>query len=168
MFLSREGPDVRRLLTWAEAQSKDSLEAELPEQAALFGIADLAAVEYATHDGIKVIILDSLLGRARNCVEKGCELWLPLRRVERRRAAAEAGEGAPLPRAGPQQRHGRLVVQAAGVGAPRRGGGDRRAWHARVDVGSSAGEPAGAASACAPYRPLRPPDVQLPHTVGCP
>jgi hypothetical protein len=78
MFLSRERPDVRRLLTWAETQSKDGLEAELPAQAARFGISDLTAVEYATHDGIKVIILDSLLGRARNCVEKGCELWRSL------------------------------------------------------------------------------------------
>ncbi len=78
MFLSRERPDVRRLLTWAEAQSKDSLESELRTQAGSFGIADLAAVEYAIHDGIKLIILDGLLGRARNCVERGCELWRSL------------------------------------------------------------------------------------------
>ena len=78
MFLSRERPDVRRLLTWAEAQSEDSLEAELRTQAGSFGIADLASVEYAIYDGIKLIILDSLLGRARNCVERGCELWRSL------------------------------------------------------------------------------------------
>jgi hypothetical protein len=78
MFLSRERPDVRRLLTWAETQSKDSLEADLSEHAARFGVLDLAAAEYAIHDGIKVIILDSLLGRARNCVERGCELWRAL------------------------------------------------------------------------------------------
>ena len=78
MFLSRERPDVRRLLTWAEAQTKESLEADLPAQAAHLGIADLASVEYAVHDGIKLIILDSLLGRARNCVERGCELWRSL------------------------------------------------------------------------------------------
>ncbi len=78
MFLSRERPDVRRLLTWAEAQSKDGLEAELPARAAHLGITDLTAVEFAVHDGIKAVILDSLLGRARNCVEKGCELWRAL------------------------------------------------------------------------------------------
>ena len=78
MFLSRERPDVRRLLTWAESQSKESLEADLSAQAAHIGLADLASVEYATHDGIKSIILDSLLGRARNCIECGCELWRSL------------------------------------------------------------------------------------------
>ena len=78
MFLSRERPDVRRLLTWAKAQTKDSLEANIVEHAARFGVIDLTAVEYALHDGIKVIILDSLLGRARNCVERGCELWRAL------------------------------------------------------------------------------------------
>jgi len=78
MFLSRERPDVRKLLTWAETQSKDDLEADLAEQAGRFGIADLGAVEYAIHDAIKAIIQDSLLGRARNCVERGCELWRSL------------------------------------------------------------------------------------------
>ncbi len=78
MVRSREQPGVRRLVTWAEAQSKDSVEADLAEQAGRFGVADLAAVEYALHDGIKVIILDSLLGRARNCNERGCELWRAL------------------------------------------------------------------------------------------
>ncbi len=58
MFLSRERPDIRKLLTWAEGQSKDSLEADLPVQAGHFGVADLASAEYAIHDGIKVIILD--------------------------------------------------------------------------------------------------------------
>jgi hypothetical protein len=78
MFLSRERPDIRRLLTWAEGQSKDSLEADLPAHAAQTGVVDLAAAEYAIHDGIKLIIFDSLLGRARNCVERGCELWRSL------------------------------------------------------------------------------------------
>jgi hypothetical protein len=78
MFLSRERPDVRRLLTWAETQSKENLEADLPAQAALFGVVDVASAEYAIHDGIKSIITDSLLGRARNCVERGCELWRAL------------------------------------------------------------------------------------------
>jgi hypothetical protein len=78
MFLSRERPDVRRLLTWAETQSKDSLEADLHAQAGHYGVVDLGAAEFAIHDGIKVIIQDSLLGRARNCVERGCELWRSL------------------------------------------------------------------------------------------
>ncbi len=52
--------------------------AGLVAQAALCGAPDLAGVEYAIHDGIKMTILDSLLGRARNCVERGCELWRSL------------------------------------------------------------------------------------------
>ncbi len=78
MFLSRERPDVRKLLAWAETQSKETLEEGLAAQAASFGIPDLAGVEYAIHDGIKMTILDNLLGRARNCVERGCELWRSL------------------------------------------------------------------------------------------
>ncbi len=45
MFLSRERPDVRKLLTWAESQSKDSLEANISEHAARFGVIDLTALE---------------------------------------------------------------------------------------------------------------------------
>ncbi len=78
MFLSRERPDVRKLLSWAEAQTKETLDEGLVAQAALCGVPDLAAVEYAIHDGIKMTILDTLLGRARNCVERGCELWRSL------------------------------------------------------------------------------------------
>ena len=77
-FLTRERPDIRKLLMWAETQSKDSLEAELTAHAARLGVADLPTVECAIHDGIKVSILDSLLGRARNCLERGCELWRSL------------------------------------------------------------------------------------------
>ena len=78
MFLSKERPDVRALLTWAETQSQAHLEASLGAQSAHFGVDDLAAVEYGLHDGIKTIVVDSLLGRARNCVGRGCELWRAL------------------------------------------------------------------------------------------
>ena len=78
MFLSRERPDVRKLLSWAETQTKETLEEGLVAQAALCGVPDLAGVEYAIHDGIKMTILDNLFGRARNCVERGCELWRSL------------------------------------------------------------------------------------------
>ena len=47
----------------------------LAAQAASLGVDDLAGVEYALHDGIKLTVMDTLLGRARNCVEEGCELW---------------------------------------------------------------------------------------------
>ncbi len=77
-FLSRERPDVRHLLQWAEAQSKEDLAANFDSQAMQLGVHDLASVEYALHDGIKCIILDSLLGRTRNCLERGCELWRSL------------------------------------------------------------------------------------------
>jgi hypothetical protein len=78
MFLSKERPDVRLLLTWAEVQSQVDLEANIGAQAALLGVDDLALVEFGLHDGIKTIIVDGLLGRARNCVGKGLELWRAL------------------------------------------------------------------------------------------
>ena len=56
MFLSRERPDVRKLLSWAETQTKETLEEGLVAQAALCGVPDLAGVEYAIHDGIKMTI----------------------------------------------------------------------------------------------------------------
>ncbi len=78
MFLSRERPDVRKLLGWAETCTKETLQDGLAAQAAQLGIADLANVEYALHDGIKMTIMDTLLGRARVCHERGCELWRSL------------------------------------------------------------------------------------------
>jgi hypothetical protein len=77
-FLSKERPDVRSLLRWAETQTKDQLETNLVEQASRLGVVDLAAVEYAVHDGIQTIVLDSLLQRARNCAGRGCEFWRAL------------------------------------------------------------------------------------------
>jgi hypothetical protein len=70
--LSKERPDVRELLMWAEKQSQGELLANLGSAASRFGVTDLAAVEYAVHDGIKSIVLDSLLMRARNCAGRGC------------------------------------------------------------------------------------------------
>jgi hypothetical protein len=78
MFLSRDRPDVRKLLSWAETQSQESLQQNLATQAAAFNVLDLAAVEYALHDGIKMTLQDTLLGRARGCIERGCELWRTL------------------------------------------------------------------------------------------
>ncbi len=71
MFRSRARPDVRKLLSWAETQTKEALQDGLVAQAAHLGIPDLAGVEYALHDGIKMTIMDTLLGRARNCIERG-------------------------------------------------------------------------------------------------
>jgi hypothetical protein len=78
MFLSKERPDVRALLAWAETQSKEDLEAHLAQNAGRLGVDDLMAIEYAIHDGIKAIVVDGLLGRARNCAGRGCELWRAL------------------------------------------------------------------------------------------
>jgi hypothetical protein len=78
MFLSRDRPDVRKLLSWAETQSQEDLQQNLATQAAAFNVLDLAAVEYALHDGIKLTLQDTLLGRARGCIERGCELWRTL------------------------------------------------------------------------------------------
>jgi hypothetical protein len=78
MFLSKERPDVRALLASAETQSKEDLEAHLVQNSSRLGVMDLAAAEYAIHDGIKAIVVDGLLGRARNCAGRGCELWRSL------------------------------------------------------------------------------------------
>jgi len=78
MFLSRDRPDVRKLLTWAEAQTSEGIAAGLSTAAAGFGMSDLEAVEYALHDGIQCTTLDSLLSRARSANGGGCELWRAL------------------------------------------------------------------------------------------
>ncbi len=80
MFLSKERPDVRALLTWAETQSQAQLEAGIYAQSAQLGVDDLAAVEFGLHDGIKTIVVDGLLGRARNLAGTRCRVewgWRP-------------------------------------------------------------------------------------------
>ncbi len=62
MSLSKERPDVRALLTWAETQSSADLEAGLTAQSAHLGVADSAAVESALHHGTTVIVVYRLLG----------------------------------------------------------------------------------------------------------
>ena len=62
--LCRDRPDIRRLLVWAEAQSKEELESIAEAAAAEFGITDLEMVDYVLFEGIKYIIADSLLMRA--------------------------------------------------------------------------------------------------------
>jgi hypothetical protein len=74
-YLSRDRPDVRRLLAWAEVQSREGLEAGSTAQAGILGVPDLETVNYVLFDGVKSIINDSLLGRARGCAERGLELW---------------------------------------------------------------------------------------------
>ncbi len=78
MFLSRDRPDVRKLLTWAEAQTKEDVSTGLITEAGNLEMCDLDAGEYALHDGIQCIIMDSLLGRARTSNGCGCELWRSL------------------------------------------------------------------------------------------
>ena len=74
-YLSRDRPDVRRMLAWAEVQSREGLEAGSAAQACALGMHDLESVNYVLFDGVKSIINDSLLGRARGCEERGLELW---------------------------------------------------------------------------------------------
>jgi hypothetical protein len=73
--LSRDRPDVKRLLVWGEKQSAETLAVELGTAAHSFGLLDLASVDYALFEGIKHIVADTLLGRARSCEERGIELW---------------------------------------------------------------------------------------------
>ena len=74
-YLSRDRPDVRKMLAWAEVQTREGLEAGAATQAGVLGMRDLEAVDYVLFDGVKSIITDSLLGRARGCEERGLELW---------------------------------------------------------------------------------------------
>ena len=61
-----------------QTQTQETLRQNLATQAAAFNVQDLAPVEYAIHDGIKMTLQDTLLGRARGCIERGCELWRTL------------------------------------------------------------------------------------------
>jgi hypothetical protein len=63
--LCRDRPDVRKLLVWAESQSKEELEGNLAQVAAQAGMSDAEMVDYCICEGIKYIIADSLLTRAR-------------------------------------------------------------------------------------------------------
>ncbi len=78
MFLSRDRPDVRKLLTWAESQTKEGVASGIATAASNLGVGDLDAVEFALCDGIQCIIQDSLLSRARSANGGGCELWRSL------------------------------------------------------------------------------------------
>ncbi len=81
------------MLAWAEVQSREGLEAGSAAQAGALGMHDLEAVNYVLFDGVKSIINDSLLGRARGCEERGLELWrarngtAPRRSISTRRPA---------------------------------------------------------------------------------
>ena len=74
-YLCRESPDVRKLLVWAEAQTKEGLAAGMEDAAAEFGIADVGKIDYVLFEGIKLVVSDILLTRARACEGHGVELW---------------------------------------------------------------------------------------------
>ena len=90
-YLSRDRPDVRRMLAWAEVQSREGLEAGSVAQAGVLGVRDLEAVNYVLYHGVKSIITDSLLGRAR-------ALAWALRGVARVRPTVQARQGPQVPR----------------------------------------------------------------------
>ena len=73
--LCRDRPDIRRLLVWAEAQSKEELEGAAAAASAEFGVFDLEMVDYVLFEGIKYTVTDALLTRARACEGHGVELW---------------------------------------------------------------------------------------------
>jgi hypothetical protein len=78
--LAKGRPDIRRLLTWAEKQTTPiDMQAE-HDGANEVGMAENAEdVCYALFEGIKHIIHDNLLGRARICgAGRGLELWRKL------------------------------------------------------------------------------------------
>ena len=73
--LCRDRPDVRKLLVWAESQSKEELGGNLAPGAEQAGMSDTERVDYCLFEGIKYIIADSLLTHARACDGRGIELW---------------------------------------------------------------------------------------------
>jgi len=78
--LTKDRPDVRDLLQWAEKQP-EMLEADTEKEGAtrtklLEGPDKVALVSYALYDGIKHLLADTLLGRAKACGDgRGLELW---------------------------------------------------------------------------------------------
>ena len=73
--LSRERPDVRKLLIWAEGQTEEMLAANAGVMAEQLGVPDAELVDNLLFEGIKYVIHDSLLTRARACNSSGLELW---------------------------------------------------------------------------------------------
>ena len=73
--LSRERPDVRKLLIWAESQTEEMLVANVVAKAEQLGTQDAELVDDLLFEGIKYVIHDSLLTRARACNSSGLELW---------------------------------------------------------------------------------------------
>ena len=51
--LCRDRSDVRKLLVWAESQSKEELEGNLAQVAAQAGMSDAEMVDYCLFEGIK-------------------------------------------------------------------------------------------------------------------
>ena len=78
--LAKGRPDIRRLLTWAEKQTTPIDMAAEDMGARDVGLTENAEdVCYALFEGIKHIIHDNLLGRARICgAGRGLELWRKL------------------------------------------------------------------------------------------
>jgi hypothetical protein len=129
--LSKDRPDVRALLAWADKQSQSGLATDIGAAAASFGVPDLAAVEYAIHDGIKAIVLDSLLIRARICEGRGFELWrsLPSGAALHRNSAMHAP-------AASKNRHGARTSASSGPSC-RPGSASGRRLHFRTSFSLS-------------------------------
>ena len=78
--LAKGRPDIRRLLTWAEKQTTTIDTSAEHAGAVEVGMTEnVEEVCYALFEGIKHIIHDNLLGRARICgAGRGLELWRKL------------------------------------------------------------------------------------------
>ena len=77
--LAKDRPDVRRLLLWAEQQPEAISAAAEATGAREAGLRDdVADVSYVLFEGIKHVVHDNLLSRARTCDGRGLELWRKL------------------------------------------------------------------------------------------
>ena len=69
-----------RLMLWAERRKNPITAEEEEEGARECGIVEgVAGISYTMFEGIKFVITDSMLGRARTCEGPGLELWRKLR-----------------------------------------------------------------------------------------
>jgi len=78
--LAKDRMDVRKLLLWAERQTKSIGPDEEAEGAREAGLEEsVGLVSFALYEGVKHIIADTLLPRARACGDgRGLELWRKL------------------------------------------------------------------------------------------
>ena len=81
--LAKDRPDVKALLSWSEKQAVPIDQSKEKEGASASGLVEgpgaADRISYLLYDGIKHLLADTMLGRARACGDgRGLELWRSL------------------------------------------------------------------------------------------